>query len=96
MYITDRVHFVLGDTVYFVGVKSRPTNIKEGPFAGLSLPGLAVLSGTVVAINEDDTLSVDVPNGYNTPWKKQRNEVFLLEADATEELKRRLEKMRIF
>lgn len=85
----------IGDTAYLVGVKTFPTNITEGVFAGLRLPGLAVLSGTVVSI-DDNSVSVDIPNGHNSPWTREKDEVFALEEDALAHLKVRLEKMRLW
>jgi hypothetical protein len=84
----------IGDTAYLVGVRMFPTNITEGMFAGLRLPGLAVMSGTVVAV-DDSSVSVDIPNGHNSPWNRDKDEVFASEEDAIAHLKVRLEKMRL-
>ena len=85
----------LGDTVYCVGVKAFPTNIKEGMFAGLRLPGLAIFTGKVVSIHDDGSIGIDIPGGHKSPWTKDKGEYFKSYADAEVHLKERLERMKL-
>ncbi len=65
----------VGQEVFILLVKAAPTAYRT------------VGRATVERIDEDGTLWVSVPKGHKCPWKKARDEVFFLKAEATRALK---------
>lgn len=70
----------IGDTVYLVGVRGFT---------------LALMSGKIVRIHDDDSVAIDVPNGHNSPWTRKKGEFFELEKDALEHLEVRRARIRL-
>ena len=63
----------IGQTVCLQSIGKVAEVMLQGK--AMPLNGPHVTSGTVVGL-EPDTVIVDVPNGYKTPWRKPPAEVF--------------------